>query len=252
VRVTVAGARAYARTWFNTTIVALVTPVFFLAAMGLGLGTLVDRGDGGGLPGGSYLAFLAPGLLAATAMQTAILESSWPVRLGVKWQKTFVAALATPLSTSDLVLGHLLWVAVRLLGGAVAFAAAAVAFGATGPARGALSVGPAVLTGLAFAAPMTAYTVTLERDQPLIAVMRFGVTPLFLFSGAFFPVSQLPRPLPALAMATPLWHGVELTRAAALAAPPALPAGLHTAYLAVWVVLGTLAARRTFQRWLAT
>ncbi len=243
-----ARARAYARTWVIPTVTTVVAPLLFLAAMGLGLGGLVDRRGAADLAGGSYLAFLAPGLLAASAMQAGVQESAWPVRLGVHWQKTYVAALTTPLAPRDLVDGHLLWVALRLLAGAAAFAVAAVVLGAADPAGAALAVGPGVLTGLAVAAPVAAWTVTLERDHRLIALIRFGVTPLFLFSGTFFPIAQLPGPLRAVAAATPLWHGVELARAAAVARPPALPAAVHLAYLAAWIVGGWLVARHTFAR----
>jgi len=246
-RVFEARARAFAPHWRTATAAAVLIPLAFLAAMGLGLGTLVDRGDAD-LAGGSYLAYLAPGLLAATAMQTGVGESSWPVRLGVKWQKTYLATLATPVSTGDLVLGQLLWVALRLLVVALALAAGMVAFGATGVAGAARAVAPAVLTGMAFAAPMAAWAVLMAKDTTIVAIIRFGVTPLFLFSGAFFPVSQLPRTLEALAVVTPLWHGVELTRSAALSVPPTLPAVLHVAYLAAWVLVGTLVARWAFAR----
>jgi lipooligosaccharide transport system permease protein len=247
-----ARARTFLHTWRNSTVVTVVTPVLFLAAMGLGLGSLVDRRGAADLAGGSYLAFLAPGLMAASALVSAVQESAWPVRLGVQWQKTYVAALSTPLSPRDLVDGHLLWVGARLLAGAAAFAVAAVALGAAGPAGAALAVVPAVLTGLAVAAPIAAWAVTLERDAPIIAVIRFGVTPMWLFSGTFFPLSQLPGPLRAVAALTPMWHGVELSRAAMLSQAPALPAWVHMGYLALWLVAGLLVAHRTFTRRLLT
>ncbi len=247
-RVVEVAARGYARNWRGTTLVALLSPVLFLLAMGTGLGTLVDRGAGGDLAGGSYLAFLAPGLLVATAMQAAVAESTWPVRLGVQIQKTYLAALATPLSTGDLLLGLLGWVAIRLLAGSVAFAAAAIALGAIGAAGAAMAVPAAVLTGLAFAAPVAAWAATLQRDPPVVAVTRFVVVPLFLFSGAFFPIAQLPGALQGLAVAAPLWHGVELARAAALGGPPALPPWAHVAYLLAWVAGGTAIARWAFVR----
>lgn len=247
-RVVEVAARGYARDWRGGTLVALLSPVLFLLAMGMGLGTLVDRGAGGTMEGGSYLAFLAPGLMVATAMQSAVAESTWPVRLGVQIQKTWVAALATPLSSGDLLLGHLAWVAIRLLAGSVAFAVAAVALGAIGVAGAALAVPATVLTGLAFAAPVSAWAATLQRDPPVVAVTRFGVVPLFLFSGAFFPVAQLPVALQGLAVAAPLWHGVELARAAALGTAPALAPWAHVVYLLAWVAGGTAIARWAFVR----
>lgn len=251
-RVVEIAARGYARSWHTTTLVAVLSPVLFLLAMGVGLGTLVDRGAGDELAGGSYLAFLAPGLLVASAMQAAVAESTWPVRLGVQIQKTYVAALATPLSTTDLLVGLLGWVAVRLLAGSVAFAAAAVLLGAIDLPDAALAVPAAVLTGLACAAPVAAWSAALQRDPPVVAVTRFVVVPLFLFSGTFFPIAQLAVPLQALAVAAPLWHGVELARAAALGTAPALAPWAHVAYLLLWLVAGTAIARWSFVRRLVT
>ena len=88
--------------------------VLFLAAMGLGLGSLVNRGHATSLGGVTYLVFLAPALLAAGAMQTAALESTWPVMAAVKWLKTYDAMLATPLRVRDVLAGHLIWIALRV------------------------------------------------------------------------------------------------------------------------------------------
>ena len=93
----------------------ILFPVLFLAAMGLGLGTLVDSSTSGGVEGHSYLVFLAPGLLAATAMQTAVGESTYPVMGAIKWIKTYHAMLATPLGVLDMLVGHLLYIGVRVL-----------------------------------------------------------------------------------------------------------------------------------------
>jgi lipooligosaccharide transport system permease protein len=150
-------ARAYRRTWKGTAATTFVSPVLFLAAMGLGLGALVDRGQAA-VPAESYLAFLAPGLLAATAMQTAATDTTWPVMAGIKWLKTYHAALATPVSTRDLVAGHLGWVLVRLTFASIVFAAVMLVFGVSSPPRAALAVVPAMLTGLAFGSLITAFT----------------------------------------------------------------------------------------------
>ncbi|MBA2529647.1 MAG: ABC transporter permease [Euzebyales bacterium] len=242
-------ARVYRRTWKASAFTTFLNPVLFLLAMGMGLGTLVDRGDGAaGLGGLTYLQFLAPGLLAASAMQTAAGDSSFPVMAGVKWQKTYHAALATPISARDLVHGHLIWVLVRLLMTVTAFFVVMALFGAARLPGGAVAVLPAVLTGMAFAAPVTAFAVRLENDYHLSSLFRFGIVPLFLFSGTFFPISQLPGWLQPAAYVTPLWHGVELTRAAALGTAPAWPPILHAAYLAAWVAVGVGLAVRGFRR----
>ncbi|CAN5832160.1 ABC transporter permease [soil metagenome] len=248
-RVLEAHARTYRRTWMGSVVTTFLNPILFLLAMGVGLGALVDRGVGGAALGGfGYLEFLAPGLLAATAMQTAAADSAFPVRARIKWVKTYHAALATPVSARDLVVGHLCWVALRLVLAASVFALVMTAFGATGPAGGALAVLPAVLTGMAFAPPVTAIAAGGSSDYGLSSLFRFGIVPLFLFSGTFFPISQMPAPLQPVAVVTPLWHGVELARAAALGSAPAWPPLAHGAYLVAWLLVGAAVAVRVFDR----
>jgi lipooligosaccharide transport system permease protein len=247
-RVLEAHARAYRHVWRGSVATTFLSPVLYLLAMGLGLGTLVDRGGGGDLAGTSYLAFLAPGLLAATAMQVAAADSSWPVMAGMKWRRTYHAALATPLRPRDLVAGHLTWLAVRLTFSTAVFAAVVVAFGAAPALGAAAAIAPAVLTGLAFAAPITAFAGSLSEGVALASLFRFGIVPMFLFSGTFFPISQLPGWLEPVAYAVPLWHGVQLARAAALGGVPVVPAAVSVAYLLAWLGVGALLATRVFQR----
>ena len=245
-------AWAYRRVWKGSVITSFATPVLFLLAMGLGMGTLVDRGPRGGVDGTSYLSFLAPGLLVATAMQVAAAESSWRVMGAIKWQKTYHAALATPVSAGDLASGHLVWVGVRLFMSAVVFAIVMSLFGAA-PIYGALlAVLPAVLTGLAFAAAITAFSASLENDYLISGLFRFVIVPMFLFSGTFFPVSQLPGWAQPIAFFTPLWHGVELARTASLVASTAWHPLLHLGYLVLWVVVGWAVAVWRFRVRLVT
>ena len=252
-RVLEAHARTYRRSWRGSAASTFLNPLLYLGAMGLGLGSLVDRGSGAGaLAGASYVEFLAPGLLAATAMQVAAAETTWPVMLGFKWVKTYTATLATPVAPRDIVSGTLLWTAVRLALAGSAFALVMVLFGLAAPQRAALAVLPAVFTGMAFAGPIAAFTATLRTDYGLSALFRFVVMPLFLFSGTFFPVSDLPGLLQPVAYATPLWHGVELCRAAALGTRPTFGAAVSVAYLAVWVAGGWAAAATAFRRRLRT
>ena len=238
---------AHRRYWRSSALGSVLEPVLFLAAMGLTLGTLVDRGPG--LPGGvGYLAFLAPGLLVAAAMQTATGESSYPVLGAIKWDRIYEAVLATPARAADLVTGHLLYVAFRVTTSAAAFLVVLVLFGAAESPLVVLALPVALLTGLAFAAPVTAMAARLEEDAAFAALQRFLVVPLFLFSGTFFPVTQLPVALEWFAYATPLWHGVTLARDLALGTVDAGAALLHTGYLALWVAAGTWLATRAMQR----
>lgn len=241
----------YKRTWRGSVISTILFPVLFLASMGVGLGTLVDSSAAGGVEGHSYLVFLAPGLLAATAMQTAVGESTYPVMGAIKWIKTYHAMLATPLGVLDVLVGHLLYIGVRVLIGSTIFLAVMTAFGAVDSPLALLTLPAALLTGLAFATPVMAYSAVLENDYGFAVLLRFVVVPLFLFGGVFYPVAQLPLVLEQLAYLTPLWHGVALSRELALGTATVGSTLLHVAYLAVWIVVGFAFAVRNYQRRLA-
>ena len=238
----------YRRTWRGSVISTVLNPLLYLGAMGLGLGTLVDQHGTARLGGVSYLAFLAPGLLASTAMQTAMAESTFPVMAAVKWLKTYQAAVATPLRPADLFRGHLLFVTLKLTMSCSVFLAVSALFGAIQSAEAIAALPVAVLTGLAFAAPIEAWTVTRSKDTSLTVVYRFGLIPLFLFSGTFFPVTQLPGWIRPLAYVTPLWHGVALCRSLSLGTADVGGSLLHVAYLVVLTVAGLLAGQHFYRR----
>jgi lipooligosaccharide transport system permease protein len=247
-RVVHRNALVYRRAWRGSLFGSFLQPTLFLLAMGVGLGTLVDRG-GTALPGGvPFLHFLAPGLLAAACMQTAAFESSFPVMGKMTWQRNYEAITATPIRVSDLVVGELAWIAVRLSMVAVAFTLVLVLFGIPRSPLVVLAPPAAVLTGLAFSAPIVAYTATLRAADSFNILFRFGITPLFLFSGVFFPVTRLPESLQWVAWFTPLFHGVELVRALTLDAVTSPVWVLHVAYLSGLTAGGTLVAVWTFSR----
>jgi lipooligosaccharide transport system permease protein len=246
----------YRRVWRGSIFSSFLSPVLFLAAMGVGLGSLVDA-HGGSAAGGasdaalvgvSYLAFLAPGLLASTAMQTAAGESTFPIMGGLIWDKSFHGMIATPIRPTDVVVGKLTYIGMRLLLVVGLFFLVTVLFGAvTGPGA-ILSVPAALLTGLAFAAPIAAYSATQRDPNGFNALFRFGVIPLFLFSGTFFPIEQLPELLEAIARLTPLWHGVDLCRSLALGTAEPVTTVIHVAYLGTMTTAGVAAALVTFRR----
>jgi lipooligosaccharide transport system permease protein len=236
----------YRRTWQGSIYSSLLNPVLYLGAMGLGLGTLVDAH--GHLGHVRYLVFLAPGLLAAAAMQTAMGESTYPVLGSVKWLKTYQAAAATPLRPADIFHGHLLFTAMRLVMNCMIFIAVMAAFGAAGSVWVLAALPVAVLTGLAFAAPIEAYAVGRTKDQSFVLLFRFGLIPLFLFSGTFFPVSQLPEWIRPVAYATPLWHGVALCRSLSLGTATLGGALVHVAYLTLLGAAGVAAGHRAYRR----
>lgn len=243
----------YKRTWRGRIISTFLNPLLFLAGMGFALGQMVDRGAGEAQLPIPFITFVATGLLAATAMQTGFGEGAWPIMAGIKWRKTFDGVLTTQVTVADLINGVLLWGAIHLAFTLGVYAAIAVLFGAMEPIGALVALGPAVLGGLAFQATATAITARLEDETGLTTMMRFGIIPLFLFSGTFFPVSQLPDWLEPLAAITPLFHAVELVRKLALGDVGAtvvsgIPVWVHLAYLLVMTAAGWVLAIRFLER----
>jgi lipooligosaccharide transport system permease protein len=238
----------YRRTWRSSIWSSLLGPLFYLGALGLGLGTLVNRHGTASLGGVSYLAFVAPAILASGAMNTAMGEASYPVFGSVKWNKIYIAAQASPLRPGDIYRGHLMFMTMRIAMNAALVTLYMWALGAVRSAWVVLAWPAATLTGLAFAAPIAAWAVMVKTDSTFAYLFRFGMMPLMLFSGTFFPLSQLPGGLRLLAYATPLWHGVALCRAFSLGQASLLAALGHVAYLAVLAVIGIWAGARTYRR----
>ena len=238
----------YRRTWRGSIYSSVLSPLLYLGAMGVGLGTLVDAHGTASLGGLSYLDFLAPGLLAAAAMQAAVEESTYPVLGSVKWRRTYYAAAASPLRPADIFHGHLLFTVMRLAMNSAVFLAVMAAFGAVASPWALAALPAAVLTGLAFAAPIEAWAITVTKDTSFALIFRFGLIPLFLFSGTFFPVTQLPAWLRPLAYLTPLWHGVALCRSLTLGTVSLGGALVNVAYLAALAAVSIAAGHRTYRR----
>jgi len=240
----------YRRTWRGGVFNSFLSPVLFLLAMGVGLGGYVDRGGGLSALGISYLTFLAPGLLAATVMQTASFEATFPIMGGFVWQRRYHAMHATPLGPLEIALGQIAWIGTRItLVGAI-FALVMVPFGAVRSPLILLAIPAATLTGLAFATPIAAYAATQKVMNSFNYIFRFLITPLFLFSGTFFPVEQLPAYFQPIAWLTPLYHGVALTRSLALGTTFDDPAAaaLHLGVLLAFTAGGLALCLLAFQR----
>ena len=238
----------YRRTWRGSIYSSVLNPVLYLGAMGVGLGSLVNAHGTASLGGVSYLTFLAPGLMAAAAMQTAMGESTYPVFGSVKWLKTYQAAAATPLRPADLFHGHLMFTTLRLAMNSAVFLAIMAAFGAARSPWVLACLPAAVLTGLAFATPIEAYAMTCKKDSSFALLFRFGVIPLFLFSGTFFPITALPAVIRPLAYVTPLWHGVALCRSLSLGTAQPGQTALHVGYLLAVTAAGIYAGNLTYRR----
>lgn len=237
----------YRRAWRGTVITSIINPVFYLGALGVGLGSIVNKSGGQPL-GVPYLDFVAPGLLAAAAMQIASGESTWPVMASFRWTRQYFAMQATPLGVRDIFVGHQLYMASRIAATSAIYLAIIAAFGALDSWLAIFTLPAVTLLGLAFSVPTAAYAATQNSEGAFVPYNRFVIVPMFLFSGTFFPVSRLPLPLEWIAYATPLWHGVDLCRELTLGNVHLLRALGHSAYLLLFVVAGYIWGQRTYTR----
>lgn len=238
----------YRRVWRGTVFSSFAMPVLFFLGMGVAVGRYVDRGGGLDIP---YLQFIGPALLAFGGVQIAMTEAGFPVLGGFKWARTYYGIAAAPPRVGDIVTGQLAYIGLRVVVAATAFLLVMVPFGVVRSGWAALLPLVALLLGAATAAPMLAYSATINSPNLLAIMFRFAMLPMMLFSGVFFPIEQLPAALQPLAYAMPLWHGVELSRAAALGSGPAWPLVIHVGYLVAWVGIGFGLASASFRQRLA-
>jgi lipooligosaccharide transport system permease protein len=237
----------YRRAWRGTVITSVINPVFYLGALGVGLGSIVNKSGGQSL-GIPYLDFVAPGMLAAAAMQIASGEATWPVMASFRWTRQYFAMQATPLGVRDIFVGHQLYMASRVAVTSAIYLVIIAAFGAVDSWLAVFTLPLVVLLGLAFTVPTAAYAATQSSEGAFVPYNRFVIVPMFLFSGTFFPVTRLPLPLEWLAYVTPLWHGVNLCRQLTLGHVNALGALGHVTYLVLFVVVGYVWGQRTYTR----
>ena len=236
-------ARAY---WRSVLITGVLTPLLYVVALGIGLGTLVNQH--GHIDGVPYLVYVAPAFLVAAALQTAAGESSWPIMAGFKWIRTFHGMAATPLTPTQIADGMALWLSIRLFINAVLYLAIMSTFGAAQRWQIVFVVPVATFAGVAFAAPVMALAATVPSESQAFNILfRFVVTPMFLFSGTFYPISQLPEWGQWLAHISPMWHGIELARDAAIGGLPFSTVLGHIGYLLLWLVVGVLLSRWRFR-----
>jgi lipooligosaccharide transport system permease protein len=236
---------AYRRVWRGSVFSSFLLPVLFFLGLGVSVGGYVDRGGVLGVP---YLDYLAPGLLASTALQVAIGETTWPVLGGFVWNRIYHGMRASPLRPRDIAAGESLFVSLRVASAAAAFLVVMAAFGTVHSWWGAAALPAAVLTGFAVIGPLLAFSATIKNDNMFALLYRLAVIPVTLFAGVFFPVEALPLVVRWIAYASPLWHGVQLCRAATLGWPTALPISAHALYLGLWAVGGFLLAQARFTK----
>ena len=238
----------YRRIWRENVVGAFVQPVLFLLGVGLGIGSLVDESSTSAdlLGGASYFGFYASALLATTAMFNAGQEALWPTADGFQWSNAYRAVMATPLTPRDLAGGFAARFAGRTLITAIGVGAVLALFDETRTWGIVAAIPVAVVCGLAFAMPIAAWTASRVGDSSFPAIMRFVLTPMFLFGGAFYPIEQLPIAGQAIAWVTPLWHAIELCRALILGGLDVGAFG-HLGVLFAYAVGGYVACARVLE-----
>jgi lipooligosaccharide transport system permease protein len=240
--------RAYLQTLVVTSI---GNPFVYLFALGVGLAALVDRNLGpGAVNGVGYLAFVAPALLAAAAVTVAAEESTYPIMMGFKWNPIFFGMNAAPISGNQIVNGMFIAIIVRIVPTCAVYYLVMLLFGAVPSPLGAFDILVATLTGLSVGLVISSHTSRFEEDKGQMAmIMRFGITPMFLFSGTFFPLSQLPIYLQWIGWISPLWHGTQLGRVLSYGAPePFWLTVSHVLYLLALCLYGWKATQRVVNR----
>jgi len=231
--------------------ISIANPVLYLVSIGLGVGAYIDKNTGGmGVDGVSYITFLAPALLATAAIQGAIDESVFPTLEGFKWNKNFFSMNATPLSGNHIAMGVFLNSLIRVTFTAVMYWLVMLVFGVLESPRAWLAIFTAIMAGAAFGALMQALAGLLENENIFFTVLnRFVIMPLFLFSGTFYPLANMPIFLQWIGWISPLWHATELGRWLTYDHEiSSLMLYVHFIFLNSLLVFGVIASRRIFTR----
>lgn len=224
----------YRRIWPSTILSTLFDPILYLLAMGFGVGAYLTE-DVGGV---SYMQFIAPGIVASSIMYAAAFEAAWNSYVRIFVERSYEAMMTTPAELEDVVAGEVAWGATRAFIYSVVMLVVLFAFGLVRSWWALLIPPVALLAGAMFMLLGLSYTIRVKHMDQLTFLFTLGVTPMFLFSGIFFPLDALPQAVQVAAWAFPLYHLVEVVRPLALGA---LDAGVavHLAWmlgltLAVW------------------
>jgi len=240
----------YRRVWKSNVVGAVIRPLMYVLGMGLGVGSLVDDGPTSGelLTGLTYFQFFSPAIIATTAMLVLTNDSLWPIRGGFVWFGTFHAQTATPISPDQVASGVLLWHLAKGLLSAGGVAIVLALFSSTRSWGLVLAAVFGAISAVAYSAPLVAWSASRENDLMYPNVLRFVIVPTFLFSGAFYPLSQLPEWMQFIARLTPIWHGVELTRGITHGLLTFADAAGHLAFLAACIIVGWWLSQRVFTK----
>ena len=230
-------------------IVAIGNPLFYLVAIGIGVGVLVNQNSGtSGTGGVEYITFIAPALLASAALTGAMDEAMFPVMEGFKWRKLFYAMNATPITGPQIALGVFIAAMIRVAFTVICYWVLLVAFGIVTISQSWDVIPVTMFAAGAFAAIIMGITAKVKNDDHFMTILgRLVVMPMFLFSGTFFPLESMPRFLQPIGWISPLWHATELGRyfsyGYSISAPMIFT---HFAYLAAMLATGFAIANRTF------
>jgi lipooligosaccharide transport system permease protein len=235
----------YRRLWWVLAS-GLFEPFFYLLGIGFGVGSLVGAVALGGGRTVGYAVFVAPALMASTAMNGAIYDATFNLFFKLNYAKTYDAVLATPLGVRDIAVGEMAWSLLRGAIYAAGFVAVMALLGLLASPWAALSIPAAVLVSFAFAGAGSAAT-TFMRSWQDFDLVNLALIPLFLFSATFYPITVYPEPLRSLVALSPLYHGVDLLRSLTTGAigPSAL---LDVAYLLLMGAAGLAVTSRRLQR----
>jgi len=230
------GFRAFKSSNWMVVLSGFVEPVLYLLAFGFGIGQLIGNlEDGLGRPV-SYATFIAPALLATSAMNGAVYDSTWNVFFKMHFGKIYQVMLSSSLGPMDVALGEIGWALLRGVAYSLGFMAIVTPLGLVTNAWGLLAIPAASLIAFGFASIGMAITSYLKSFQQMNWV-TFFMLPMFLFSGTFFPVNVYPQWIQMIVQALPLWQGVELIRSLMLGIVDWSLLG-HVAYFLVMIAGG--------------
>lgn len=234
----------YRRIWPSTILSTLFDPILYLLAMGFGVGAYITSD----VEGVSYLQFIAPGLVASSIMYAAAFEAAWNSYVRIFHERSYEAMMTTPADLEDVVAGEVAWGATRSLIYSLVMLGVLAAFGLIRSPLALLVPLVAFLGGTMFMVLGLTYTVRLKHMDQLTFLFTLGVTPMFLFSGVFFPLAGLPAWVQAVAWVSPLYHLVEVVRALAIGSVGVM-VGIHLLWMigvtaALWGLPSLMLRRR--------
>ncbi len=238
--------------WKSIVAFGLGNPTLYLLSIGIGIGSLVDSSLGpNAIDGVSYLTFLAPALLATAGIQGAMDEVTWPTLEGFVWDRTFFSMNATAITGKQIVNGVMIAAMARCVLQVFLYEMCLLAFGAISLASVPILLLVSSTAGLGFSAIMLAFSASIKDDDDgmFALVGRFVITPMFMFSGTFYPITSMPIYLQWIGWISPQWHATNLGRAMSYGMPiePWLLI-LHWALMLAMAIVGFSWAHRVFDR----